>query len=265
MPIADSCRAAKRALFDHSFGQPSFMQTFQKPLPIGHSRERPNKTLIARGQFWHTMQQLIQCCASGCSISQMSIGRSGDRVNVGKFWIRFASVSGKLDRLFVPLGQQCRPAFAEMPDDHQQASRAEASGQPLNLVKNRPPPKTARSIAPTSGHSFIVSRSVPIVSATSVALNRLELRCEISVLGCTMASFALRRGDSVKNLGLRFSASVPTPRSVSRVEFARGRGHASSLLYLIISSPQCESYREFEAGAGRVSFAAVRISSLTAR
>ena len=35
--------------------------------------------------------------------------------------------------------------------------------------------------------------------------------------------------------------------------------------YLITSSTRCESYRELEAGAGRVSFAAVRISSLAAR
>jgi hypothetical protein len=41
--------------------------------------------------------------------------------------------------------------------------------------------------------------------------------------------------------------------------------NASSLSYLIISSAQCESYREFEAGAGRVSFAAVRMPSLAAR
>src|SRR5438046_5477655 len=32
----------------------------------------------------------------------------------------------------------------------------------VRILKHRPPPKTARSIAPTSSHSFIVSRSVPI-------------------------------------------------------------------------------------------------------
>src|SRR5690242_12256734 len=68
----------------------------------------------------------MQCFASGCSIPKMSIGRSQDRVNVGKFGIGFAGVLRELDRLIVPLGRQCRPAFANMPDDQQQPSRAEA-------------------------------------------------------------------------------------------------------------------------------------------
>jgi hypothetical protein len=56
----------------------------------------------------------------------MSIGRSQDRVNVGKYAICFAGEFSELDCLFVPPGQQRGPAFAEMPDDHQQASRVEA-------------------------------------------------------------------------------------------------------------------------------------------
>src|SRR5215472_18039254 len=72
------------------------------------------------------MQQLIQRGARGCNTPQMSIGRSKDRVNVGKLGIGFTGEFCELDRLFVPPGQQCGPAFAEMPDDHQQASRAEA-------------------------------------------------------------------------------------------------------------------------------------------
>src|SRR5437763_5500091 len=56
----------------------------------------------------------------------MPIGRSQDRVNVGKLGIGFAGVLRELDRLAVPLGRQCRPAFGNMPDDQQQSSRAEA-------------------------------------------------------------------------------------------------------------------------------------------
>src|SRR5262249_51931986 len=108
------------------FRQPCFLQAFEEPFPISWSCERPPKPLIAYGQSWHTMQQLIQRGASSCSIPQMSIGRSQDRVNVGKFGIGFASVLRELDRLIVPLGRQCRPAFGNMPDDQQQASRAEA-------------------------------------------------------------------------------------------------------------------------------------------
>src|SRR6516165_9101322 len=57
---------------------------------------------------------------------QMSIGRSQNRVNVGKHAICFTGEFSELDCLFVPPGQQRGPAFAEMPDDHKQASRAEA-------------------------------------------------------------------------------------------------------------------------------------------
>src|SRR5262249_50647807 len=66
-----------------------------------------------------------------------------------------------------------------------------------SYFENRPPPNTARSIAPTWRHALIVSRSAPIVSATSVALNKLVLWSETSVdwIGCTMASFGVR-GDS---------------------------------------------------------------------
>src|SRR5437764_11881371 len=109
-----------------SFGQPSFRQTFEEPSPIAWSCERPSKPLIARSQSRHAMQQLMQCFASGCSIPQMSIGRSQDRVNVGKFGIGFAGVLRELNGRFVTLGHQCRPAFGNMPDDQQQASRAEA-------------------------------------------------------------------------------------------------------------------------------------------
>ena len=61
----------------------------------------------------------------------------------------------------------------------------------------------ARPIAPTSSHSLIVSRSAPIVLATSVALKRLRLWREISVcwMGCTIASFSLCRGESIYNCG----------------------------------------------------------------
>src|SRR5262249_33282318 len=93
---------------------------------IGHSRKWPNKPFICRGQSRHTMQQLSQRGASGCIIPQMSISRSKDRVNLGKFGIGFGGVLRELDRLFIPLGKQCGPAFAEMPDDQQQTSRAEA-------------------------------------------------------------------------------------------------------------------------------------------
>ena len=67
------------------------------------------------------MQQLIQFSVSGLGVPQMPEGRSQDSVNVRKFRIGFTGVPRELDCLFVSLGQQCRPAFAEMPDDHQQA------------------------------------------------------------------------------------------------------------------------------------------------
>jgi hypothetical protein len=71
-----------------------------------------------------------------------------------------------------------------------------------SYFENRPPPKTARSIAPTWSHVLIVSRSAPIVSATSVALNKLVLWRESPVgwIGCTMASFGVR-GDSTNKIG----------------------------------------------------------------
>src|SRR5262249_26645379 len=57
-----------------------------------------------------------------------------------------------------------------------------------SYFENRPPPNTARSIAPTSSHLSIVSRSAPSASATSVALNKLALWRETSVgrIGCMM-------------------------------------------------------------------------------
>src|SRR5499427_10199079 len=106
---------------------PCLAQTLDEPLSIGHSRERPNQALIARCYPRHTIQQLIQRGARGCITPQMSIGRSQDRVNVGKHTICFTGEFSELNRLFVPPGQQRGPAFAEMPDDHQQASRAEAN------------------------------------------------------------------------------------------------------------------------------------------
>jgi hypothetical protein len=71
-----------------------------------------------------------------------------------------------------------------------------------SYFENRPPPNTARSIAPTSSQALIVSRSAPIVSATSVALNRLVLWRAISAgwIGCKMASFVVR-GDSANKIG----------------------------------------------------------------
>jgi len=68
----------------------------------------------------------------------------------------------------------------------------------------------------------------------------------------------------VKNLRLRFSASVPTPDTFPELSLLEGDGaRAHYVIYHLVGT--CESYREFEAGAVRVSFAAVRISSLAAR
>src|SRR5215475_2305832 len=86
---------------------------------------RPNQALIARCYARHTIQQLIQRGARGCIARQMSIGRSQDRVNVGKHAICFTGEFSELDCLLVSPGQQRGPAFAEMPDD-QNLARAEA-------------------------------------------------------------------------------------------------------------------------------------------
>src|SRR5262252_5362772 len=112
---------------------PCLAQTLDEPLSIGHSRERPNQALIARCYPRHTIQQLIQRGARGCITPQMSIGRSQDRVNVGKHAICFTGEFSEFDCLFVPPGEQRRPAFAEMPDD-QNLARAEAD-RPLQVLQ----------------------------------------------------------------------------------------------------------------------------------
>ena len=67
---------------------------------------------------------------------------------------------------------------------------------------------------------------------------------------------------------VRFGSKADIAASQTNVRFTPKSGHSAlrkGHRYLIISSARCESYREFETGAGRVSFAAVRISSLAAR
>ena len=88
--IEDRRRAEKKA---HQ-AQLEAEQAFDEALPIGRSRKWPNQARIARRQSRHARQQLIQRCARGCSISEMSVGGSQDRVNVGKFGIGFARVLG---------------------------------------------------------------------------------------------------------------------------------------------------------------------------
>jgi hypothetical protein len=82
---------------------------------------------------------------------------------------------------------------------------------------------------------------------------------------------------------VRFGSKADVAASICDVRFTPESGHSptrsgcllgakSRLMhrskqfrYLITYSTRCESYRELEAGAGRVSFDDVRISSLAAR
>ena len=90
---------------------------------------------------------------------------------------------------------------------------------------------------------------MPIVSATSVALNsRIPVR-NFGVHDVPRSLCVEANPPSI--FGLR-----PNARPFPELSLLEGEG-AQAHYVIFISSAQCESYREFEAGAGGISFAAV--------